>query len=292
MDTTSRAPEQLPFDRVQLPTLPEVYTRVVAVIDNPRSSIWEIEKIVRQDPVVTAKILRLVNSPWYGLRSPVSTVAQAVRTIGYEALKQLVLTTSVINLFRQDKNSPLSLKAYWGHCLGTAAAAYQLALRLGEEQPEEFFVAGLLHDIGKLVHAQYLAEQFRSLLTRATQERLTVAEAEQAQLGFSHEQTGGLLVQRWGLAPAIQRAVAYHHHPAVTNHLPPTLHEHVVHCADIISVALGLGSSGSHRLPPFVPLSWELLQLSSGHLAEVVTATKKEFSQLMDILFGSNGEKH
>jgi HD-like signal output (HDOD) protein len=82
-----------------LPTLPEVYQRLVAVLDDPRSLVWDAERVVRQDPPVTAKILRLVNSPLYGLRSPVTTIAQAVRTIGYDALKQLVLTTSVVSLF-------------------------------------------------------------------------------------------------------------------------------------------------------------------------------------------------
>lgn len=284
--------EQLLLARVhELPTLPEIYARVVAVIDDPRSSVWDVERIVRQDPAVTAKILRLVNSPIYGLRSPVSTVAQALRTIGYDTLKQLLLTTSVIGLFRQNQEVPLSLKAYWAHCLGTAAAARQLALYLGEEHAEEFFVAGLLHDIGKLVHSQYLSEQFTAVLTLAARERLTIAAAEQAVLGFSHDQTGGLLVQHWKLAPAIQRAVAYHHAPAVVDHLPLTLHEHVVHCADLVSFALGLGSSGSHRIAPFVPLAWELLRLAPGHLAEVVTATKQEFSRLMDVLFGSDGER-
>jgi hypothetical protein len=110
-------------------------------------------------------------------------------------------------------------------------------------------------------------------------------------LGFSHDQTGGLLLQRWGLAPAIQRAAAYHHAPAVEDYLPLTLHEHIVHCADIISTALGLGASGSHRLPRFVPLSWEVLRLSYGHLAEVVAATTREFAQLMDALFGSINDR-
>src|SRR5215475_10779594 len=101
MPLESRPEEQLPFGKVrELPTLPEVYCRATAVIDDPRSSVWEVEKIVRQDMAVTAKILRLVNSPIYGLRNPVSTVAQAIRTIGYDALKQLILTTSIIGLFR------------------------------------------------------------------------------------------------------------------------------------------------------------------------------------------------
>jgi putative nucleotidyltransferase with HDIG domain len=272
----------------ELPTLPEIYHRLVATIDDPFSSIWEVERIIRQDPAMTARILRLVNSSLYGLSSPVSTVAQAVRTIGYDALKQLVLTTSVIDMFQPGQESPLSLKLYWEHCLGTAAAARQLALWVGEEHPEEFFVAGLLHDIGKLIHNQYAPEKFRAALAVAASERLTLESAEHVVLGFSHNQTGGFLIHRWGLSPAIQRAVAYHHTPSVPNRLSPTLHEHIVHCADLISIALGLGFSGSYHFPPFVPLAWEVLRLSYGHLAEVVVATKREATQLMRVLFPSH----
>lgn len=271
-----------------LPTLPEIYQRLVAVLDDPRSSVWDAERIIRQDPPVTAKVLRLVNSYLYGLRTPVTSIAQAVRTIGYDELRRLVLTTSIISLFPQERGSPLSYRAYWEHCLGTAVVARQLALALGEEHPEEFFVAGLLHDIGKLVHAQCFPEQFCAALTMAARERLTIAAAEEKVLGISHAQTGGLLVHYWGLSPIIRRAVAYHHAPLTGDLAALSLHQHVVHCADIISHALGLGASGSYRLPPFVPSSWELLRLSTSHLPGILTATKKEFAQLVTTLFASD----
>ncbi len=274
----------------ELPTLPEIYQRLASTIDNPFSSIWEIERIVRQDPVITARLLHFVNSPLYRLSAPVSTVADAIRTVGYDALKQLILTTSVIDMFQQEGHGPLSQPAFWEHCLGTAAAARQLAMWVGEEHPEEFFVAGLLHDIGKLIHNQYVADKFHAALILAATERLTLETAERRVLGFSHTQTGGFLVHRWGLSPAIQRAIAYHHSPAVPDILSPTLHEHVVHCADLISIGLGLGVSGSCHFPPFVPLSWEVLRLSSGHLAEVLLATKRETTQFMTILFGDYAE--
>jgi len=274
----------------ELPTLPDIYQRLAATIDNPFSSIWEIERIVRQDPVITTRLLHFVNSPLYCLNTPVSTVADAIRTVGYDALKQLILTTSVIDMFQQEAYGPLLQPAFWEHCLGTAAAARQLAMWVGEEHPEEFFVAGLLHDIGKLIHNQYVADKFRTALGLAETERLTLETAERRVLGFSHTQTGGFLVHRWGLSPAIQRAIAYHHSPAVPDILSPTLHEHVVHCADLISISLGLGISGSYHFPPFVPLSWEVLRLSSGHLSEVLRATKRETTQFMTILFGDYAE--
>ncbi len=283
------AKKRLTLEKVQeLPTLPEVYDRLVAVLNRP--SMADIEAVLRQDPAVTGKVLRLANSAFYGLRRPVSTVAQAVLVLGYDVLRQLVLSTSVIRLFRKKEDSPASYRAYWAHCLGTALVARWLALYLGEENPEEFFVAGLLHDIGKLVHSQYWPEDFCQALTLAKSQRLTLAEAEQT-LGFSHDQTGGLLMHRWGLAAAIREAVAYHHAPRVPREGRTSLHEQVVHCADVISFALGFGFSGSYRLPPFVPLAWELLGLSSGHLAEVVVASKRDFTYLMPILFEEYGSK-
>lgn len=274
----------------ELPTLPDIYQRLSSTIDNPFSSLWEIERIVRQDPVITARLLHFVNSPLYSLGTPVSTVSEAIRTVGYDALKQLILTTSVIDMFQQEQQGALALPAFWEHCLGTAAAARQLASWIGEERPEEFFVAGLLHDIGKLIHNQYATDKFRAAVTLAAAERLTLETAERKVLGFSHTQTGGFLVHRWGLSPAIQRAIAYHHSPAVPDLLSPTLHEHLVHCADLISIGLGLGFSGSYHFPPFVPLSWEVLRLSSGHLAEILIATKREVAYLMTILFGDYAE--
>ncbi|MBM4254281.1 MAG: HDOD domain-containing protein [Deltaproteobacteria bacterium] len=273
-----------------LPTLPEVYQRLSSTIDNPFFSLWEIERIIRQDPVITARLLHFVNSPLYSLNTPVATVSEAIRTVGYDALKQLILTTSVIDMFQQEQHGALSIHTFWEHCLGTAAAARQLASWIGAECPEEFFVAGLLHDIGKLIHNHYAPDKFRTVVALATAERLTLEAAEQKVLGFSHTQTGGFLVHRWGLSPAIQRAVAYHHSPSVPDLLSPTLHEHVVHCADLISIGLGLGFSGSCHFPPFVPLSWEVLRLSSGHLAEVLRATQREVTHLMTILFGDYAE--
>ena len=107
----------------ELPTLPEVYQRLSSTIDKPFSSIWEIERLIRQDPAITTRLLHVVNSPLYSVGAPVSTVAEAIRTVGYDALKQVILTTSVIDLFQHDCPGALSLPAFWQHCIGTAAAA-------------------------------------------------------------------------------------------------------------------------------------------------------------------------
>ena len=160
-------------------------------------------------------------------------------------------------------------------------------------QPEEFYVAGLLHDIGKFVHNQCFPEQFRAALTLAATERLTIQAAEQKVFGFSHEHTGQQLARAWKLAPTIQRVIAHYQLLEDRGPEPPTLHENIVHCAYIISHSLGLGASGSgnYRHPPFVPLSWETLHLAPSHLAEVVATTKHEFSRLMNRIPGRNGSK-
>ena len=272
-----------------LATSPEVHAHLIDILNNPSTSIWDVEHVVRRDPALTMNVLRLASSLPGGLRPPAATVAQAIRSIGYAALKQRLCTLSVFPLFQSHQPAPLSYKAYSAHCLGTAVAARQIALRMGVEQPEEFFVAGLLHDIGKLVHNQYCPEQFRAALTLAAAERWTIQAAEQEVFGFTHAHTGGHLAASWQLSSTIQRVVAYHHTPQDSHHRPPTLQEHVVHCANIISHSLGLGESGNHRMPPLVARSWEILHLAPNHLAEISARTKREFSYLIDGIFGYNG---
>jgi putative nucleotidyltransferase with HDIG domain len=274
------------LDRLHdIPTLPDIYQKLTRVLADQYASVWDIEQVIRQDPVVTTKLLRLANSSLFCLATPVSAVTEAIRTVGYDALKQLLLTTSVVDLFPQIETLPFSLKAYWEHCLGTAVAARQIAWWKGEEHLEEFFVGGLLHDIGKLVHAVIYPDRFHAALTLARRERLTLETAEYTMFGFSHAQTGGLLGYHWGLAPDTQRAIAYHHAPVPHDHQATTVHEHIIHCADLISISLGLGQSGSYAFPPFVPFAWDMLQLSSAHLAKIVAATTQETRDLLQIVF-------
>ena len=279
--------EAFPITQIrELPTLPDIYSRLVALTDTDSAniSVSDIEQIIRQDPALTATLLRIVSSPLYAAHRTVVTVAQAVRLLGFDALRHLVLAVSVISLFQREQDSLLPPLGYWQHCLGTAVAARQIALQLGAEQPEEFFVAGLLHDLGKLVHSQYFSENFEKALALAATERLPLVDAEEQLFGFSHADTGGFLLAQWGLAPVLQRAVLMHHAPLPPTQEPFSRHEYVVHCADCISLGLGLGCSGSHAFPNFLPLSWEILHLSRGHLAKIVQATRAEFVALQTIL--------
>ena len=271
------------------PTFPEVHTQLVNILDRPHTSIWDIESIIRCDPAVTINVLRLAGRVTPGLRPPAVTVAQAIRTVGYAALKQWVFTMSVFTQFQPYGDAPLSYTDYWAHCLGTAIAAKQLAVQVGVEQPEEFFIAGLLHDIGKFTHNQYFPEQFRAALTLATTQRLTLHAAEQQVFGFSHTDTGRQLAQEWQLAPTLQQVVAHYHMPEDRDLTPPTLHEHIVHCAAIISYSLKLGEGGDQCQPHFVPRSWEALHLTPSHLTEVVATTKHEFACLMNRIPRRNG---
>ena len=130
------------------------------------------------DQTLTARLLRLVNSPFYGFAQKVTTVSRAVGLIGFEALRNLVFSTSVMNLFKGDESATFRPSEFWKHSIGAAIAAKNIARRLGEKQVEEFFVAGLMHDIGKLVHHEFLPDEFCRAGELALERDILLREAE------------------------------------------------------------------------------------------------------------------
>ena len=131
-------------------------------------------------------MLHIVSSAQYGAYGSIRTVAQAVHLLGFDALKHVVLAASVISLFQKTDETLLPPLGYWQHSLGRAIASRHIALRMGEELPEEFFVAGLLHDLGKFGHSQHFSQCFEEALTLAASERLSLISGEERLFGFSH----------------------------------------------------------------------------------------------------------
>lgn len=274
-----------PAERLhELPVLPEVHARLAIVLEDRGASLWDVERVVRLDPVLSTRVLHLAASSAVGRRRQATTVAEAVRLVGFDALADLAFGTGVGRAKPGDPIGPLPHRRFWLHCLATAAFSRRLALLAGEDQPEEHWVAGLLHDLGKLVHARFSPDGFRVAIEIAASRDVSLLEAEVEALGAGHDRTGGVLAQRWGLPPTVQRAIAHHHSPSPT---APAAHEHVVHCANLMAVALDLGWSGDRRLPAFAAHAWDRLGLSISHVEPLVRDTRRELdAQAAGVLGG------
>jgi len=195
-----------------LPSLPEVVARVLQVVDNPRSSAADFGRAISLDPALTARILRLANSAFYGYTGRIGTAVQAVTILGFAQVRSLVLTVSILDLFwHSGKRPALPHYDFWRHCIACAVAARALARRTRICPPEEAFVAGLLHDLGKMVLATVIPDEYHQVVKQAEAEGRVLVEVEQECLSLTHPMVGGWAAEKWRLPMALNQAVERHH---------------------------------------------------------------------------------
>ena len=196
-----------------LPSLPVVYQQLTAAIENPESTFADIVHVAERDPAITARLLQLVNSAFFAPAQPATNVREAVRYLGTTMLRNLVLATELFRMFKAEKKSAISTKEVQNHALRTALVASACAPR---ELKDKAFTAGILHDIGILIVASELPEQWRQISAMAHSGTHTLPAAELEVLGVTHAEIGAYLLGIWGIPREIVEAVANHHYPGRT----------------------------------------------------------------------------
>jgi len=199
-----------------LPVLPSLYDELLEELESPDASVNVVERIVSQDIGMSAKILQLVNSAFFGVRQHVSTPGQAVALLGLDTVKALVLSMNVFSQFEGRSVKGLSLDALWGHSMNVAGFAKTIARAENAESKtaDHAFVAGLLHDVGKLAFAAKLPAEYVKILSLAASNGTTLYETERETFGATHAELGAYLLGLWGFSDAIVEALAFHHEPA------------------------------------------------------------------------------
>lgn len=193
---------------------PEVCLKVMDMVREDCASAQEFGEIIARDPSLTSRLLRLVNSSFFGLSRRVETVSRAVSVLGVRELHNLVIAVSAVSTFSNIPNRLVNMDTFWRHSLYTGLLARILAKQLGVLHPERLFVAGLLHDIGSLVLYSRRTETMRDLLLVSAGDEEMLCQAEYDTLGFTHADLGQLLLNQWRLPEALQEAVGHHHDPA------------------------------------------------------------------------------
>jgi len=200
------------LDRVdELPPFPAVAARVMGMADDERTSSLELAQVLSTDQALTAKLIRISNSAYYGFARRVSTVREAVVVLGFKQVRQIAVGASIINTFKVSKDDVFDLDLFWGHSVAVAVASEALAKRTRTAKPEDAFTAGILHDIGRLVIRQTMPAEFREAVMRARTEGLPLHELELETTGYSHQDVGKALGERWKFPTHLVDAVAYHH---------------------------------------------------------------------------------
>ena len=263
-------------------SLPEIFIMINEVVNDPTSSFSDIAQVVNLDTALSARLLRIVNSSFYSFPSNIETVTHAIAVIGTEQLHDLALATTIISNFKGISDKMLNMNLFWQHSLGVAIVARNLAVHCRETNPERFYLAGILHDIGRLIILENLPNEASEIITRHNKIGGMVLEIEREVLGFDHGEVGAALAQSWGLPLSLEEIIGNHHNPSLSKRYP--LETTIIHLADIIAKAMGLGSSGDIYVPPLDEKSWEQLGLPTGVFSAIWNQTENQFHETIDII--------
>lgn len=248
-------------DTNSLPTLPGVVSRLQALAENRKSSIEEMARLVSSDQILSARVLRLVNSPSYGFYR-VSTISNALILLGVNVIKSLALSSSIFEIMEK------TIVGLWEHSLGAGVAANIIARHLKLPEVEEISTAALLHDIGKVIIKEKCAEDYERICNMVERDGIPMLEAERQVLQTNHAEVGEWLVHNWYLPNKLSEPVACHHDVANAQH--HKMKTAVVHLADVLVKASGFGFSGEVYVPRIQPTAWEWLGMAEDDLAAIV----------------------
>jgi len=262
-----------------LPTLPRTVFRITEMINNPRASARDLSSVITDDQVLTARLLRLVNSSFYGFPQRITTVTRAIVLLGFDAIRHLLLTTSVFDVFaNQHQGTAAGREDLWDHSLGCAVAAKVIGKHIRHDKIEELFVCALLHDIGKIVSMVYAPDDYHAAVRLAAEKDILLFEAETELMDFTHADTGRLLARRWNLPIMVAEVIAHHHAPGSAGDY--TQETAVVHLADILCRALHYGAGGDNRIPAPHENTWELLDIHEGDIEPLLYEIESDFNDI------------
>jgi putative nucleotidyltransferase with HDIG domain len=263
------------------PGMPGTAVKLLALIDDPGMRVSQIERILRHDPGLTANVLRLANSAYFGIPSKVGSIRQAVILLGLKRLIQMVIAACVSAIM--DKPVPgydLSPGELWRHSIAVSVAAEGLVKELQIEAAEEIFTAALLHDVGKLVLGEFVQDDFKQIQTAISQ-GISFEMAETIVLGINHADVGARILTSWSLPLEIVNAIQFHHAPQSTTQSSMMLD--IVHVANFMSmmIGIGIGRDGLQHQPSVEVI--ERLGLESHHLEKVASQTMQWVNELTEV---------
>jgi len=258
-----------------LPTVPGIVSKISRLVENPETSAAEVGRLITQDQVLSAKVLRMANSAFFGMSRKISSIAQALMILGFDVVKGLVLTSSVFDMIQK------SMAGLWEHSIGCAAASGAVAATLGRDDAEEILVAGLLHDLGKVVLALNMPDEMKLIKDKVDADKILFYEAETAIMDFHHGEIGQWLAEHWNLPENLAEPMRLHHNPERAVLYPECTA--IVHVADAIIRGWGFGYAGDPWVPPISMAAWEMLKLKPADLPEILNILEPKLANLSEL---------
>lgn len=281
LDLSNGLGTQIEFGGIKLPDAPDIILDFSRVIEDPLSSTHDIADVVQRSPSLTALLLKLANSAFYGFPSEIDTISRAVALIGTREINTLIMGISVMRQFHDISKELVDMSAFLKHSLSCGLLSRILAAQAKVQHTERLFVVGLLHDIGRLIWYKYFPEQAKLLLKMANRTVCSLYQIENTCLGISHEEIAGHLIRKWNFPDSLKNSIVYHHRPSAS---ADAIEASIVHIADITVNAIGLGHSGEHIIPRFESKAWELLHITPSGLERAIDQTLEQLG-IMEAFF-------
>lgn len=267
-------------------TLPEITLKIIRLVEDPDSTAQDLNKIISNDPALGARVLKVVNSAFYGLPGQIGSINRAIVLLGLNAVKNIAIAASLTKLFRGGQVCPnFNAKDLWTHSIAVGTATRLLAKKVNLGLPDEAFLAGLIHDLGIMVEMQARRNKFIETMEKldASRGSLTLRQAEMAVMGANHEQFGAALCKAWKFPMSFAYVTGFHHRPMELAEANRTLTA-LVHVADILAAGLHLGYSGTVESAAVAPELMGMLNLTAEALEEVKVALPPAMAEATTLL--------
>lgn len=287
MNKVDLTPQELVAGIKDLVTLPEVALRIAGMVDDPSSSSADIGRAISQDAALTARLLRIANSPAFGQHGKIATISRAITVLGVRQVRDLTVGLTAVRTFDGIGNELVTMESFWRHSFLCAVAAGQIAGRRGRNPDDSPFVAGLLHDVGQLIlfsRVPQLARQALLMSVDSADDRgLFLCEREI--LGFDHGAVGVALAKNWGMPRSLQECIEFHHEPERSQEFP--LEVATVHIANSVAVLAEIGSSEPADAPAISTAALRAVKLDMAAVLDIALQTQKMAADLLPLLIAA-----
>lgn len=259
----------------ELCSLPNIYEKMMEVLNDPNSSAKNIGDVVSKDTSLSAKLLRIVNSPHFGLVSKVDTVSRAIALLGLDQLKLLAKGIIIIENFKNLPSDVINMTQFWRHSIGVALMSSILATTKVALSSENFFVAGLLHDVGKLIMLMAMPGLYFNLILHGKENNISLCEVEKEILGFTHCDVGAILAEKWYFPLYLIEIIRYHHEPLKSS-IP--VDTSLVYLGDVLTQMVFHGFAGNLYIPLLYKEVLDKLEIDINELELVLGSFFKQIN--------------
>ena len=270
----------------ELSTLPTSFLHIMRALRDPNATVKKITKVIELDQAITMKILKLINSSFYGLSRTVSSVQQAIVLLGANTLENIVMSVSIFKAMSgMNKNELFDREAFWQHSIGVGVISRFIAAQTRCCSTDDGFVAGIVHDIGKVIIDQYFPDHFKNVVRYVHTHKILFYNAERELLGVDHAEIGAKITDKWRLPPKLVEVIEKHHNFSPEREDAPLIA--LIQIADMAARKFKIGSGGDNLIPPIYPATWEQLNLDPTSIddwQEAIHTEVEDAKELLDMI--------